>query len=108
MIEQLAQKQLDYYNARDIEGFLSVYADDVEVYDQASGELVYKGIDEMRKRYTRRFQDVKLHARLDNRMILGKQAIDYEYVTSSNNPVKAIAIYLAEETLINKVWFIHE
>lgn len=108
MIEKLAQKQLDCYNNHDLDGFLSCYAENVEIYDQATGALKMSGKAEMSVRYQKRFES-KVHAKLENRMVLGKQAIDYEYVTSiDREPVRAIAIYLEEDNLIAKVWFIHE
>lgn len=108
MIEELAQKQLECYNAHDLEGFLACYSEDVEVYHLKTNELLFKGKKAMRDRYAKRFES-KVHARLENRMILKDQAIDYEYVTSvDSEPKRAIAIYLEEEQVIRKVWFIYE
>lgn len=53
--EILAQKQLNGYNARDIEAFLEPYADDVEIYTFPN-TLRMKGKDEMRKSYDTYFQ----------------------------------------------------
>lgn len=108
MIEYLVQKQLESYNNHDLDSFLACYAADVEVYHLISNDLMFKGREAMIERYKKRFES-KVHARLENRMILNNQAIDYEYVTSNDRePTRAIAIYLEEDGLIKKVWFINE
>ncbi|MDA3842852.1 MAG: amidohydrolase family protein [Candidatus Kapabacteria bacterium] len=108
--EDLAQVQLNAYNAHDIEAFLAVYSDDVEVYNFPN-ELVYTGKDKMRKLYTPYFKEaVGLHCELVNRITCGKYVTDRERVTG--NPrmdvINAVAIYEVDEGLINKIWFIKE
>lgn len=108
--EILAQKQLDYYNAHDLEGFTSVYHDDVEVFKLEDNSLIMKGKEALKERYQVRFQNKKLHAALVNRMVLGDQVIDHEHVTGlvDGEVVKAIAIYKMQDNLIRKVWFLYE
>ena len=61
----MAQRQLDAYNARDIEAFLACYAPDVEVRDFPSGALTMEGREAMRARYGDMFARCPdLHARL--------------------------------------------
>lgn len=105
---QLAQAQLDAYNARDIEAFLLNYAEDCEVYHQATGELMMKGKEQMRARYGSLFKEAKnLHATLVNRMELGGYVIDQEDVIHLNDErVQAIAIYEVKDGLIARVCFI--
>jgi hypothetical protein len=105
----LAQRQLDAYNAKNLEAFLAQYAPDTEVRLLQSGELLMQGHDAMRKRYGELF---KAHPRLDcrlvNRMILGDVAIDEEHLTgyADGREAKAIAIYECRDGLISKVWFV--
>lgn len=103
----LAQQQLNAYNARSIEAFLKPYADNVEVYNFPD-KLQYKGKDEMRKRYSSMFERSKgLHCELVNRIAVGNTVIDHESVTYSQGkePTKAVAIYKIDNGKISKVYF---
>lgn len=103
----LAQQQLDAYNARNIDAFLEPYADDVEVYDFPD-KLQYKGKEEMRKRYSGMFERTKaLHCELVNRIAVGNTVIDHESVTfaADKEPVTAVAIYRIENGKIKQVYF---
>ena len=106
--EDLAQMQLNAYNARDLEAFLSVYHPDVEVYSFPS-TLQYSGRKNMRKIYGEFFNEAKgLHCRLLNRITYENTVIDREYVTGvpRQDAVEAVAIYEIADGFIKKVWFI--
>lgn len=105
--EQLAQKQLDAYNARNIEAFLEPYSDSVEIY-MFPGKLMSKGKEAMRKEYSAMFQQVpNLHCTLVNRIVEGNTVIDHESVSGFGpQPLKAVAIYTIQKGKISKVYFI--
>lgn len=105
--ETLAQRQLNAYNARDIEAFLEPYADDVEIYEMPSQKLLAKGKQQMRKMYAGMFERVKnLHCELRNRIVQGNVVVDHERVTGFGpKPVEAIATYFIEKGKIAKVYF---
>lgn len=103
----LAQRQLDAYNARNIDAFLEPYADDVEVYTFPN-ELRYKGKETMRRQYGAMFERTKaLHCELVNRIAVGNTVIDHERVTiAPDKPViEAVAIYGIENGRIRRVYF---
>ncbi len=103
----LAQRQLNAYNARDIDSFLEPYADDVELYDLPN-KLISKGKDAMRKDYGGFFAKVPaLHCELVNRMVVGNTVVDHERVTvmAGREPTQSIAIYKIENGKIKKVYF---
>lgn len=105
--QDLAQRQLNAYNARDIDAFLEPYADDVELYDLPN-KLIGKGKDAMRKQYAGMFaRTPALHCELVNRMVVGNTVVDHERVTSGpgREPVQAVAIYKIENGKIAKVYF---
>jgi len=107
--EILAQRQLDAYNKQDIEAFLEVYANDVEVRTFPANELTYQGIDLMRARYSALFeQNPNQHAALLSRIVKGNIVIDHEHVTgrTSGEESEAIAMYEIEQGKISKVWFV--
>lgn len=104
----IAQGQLEAYNKQDIGGFLSWYADEVEVYNFPN-ELVYKGKDQMRKVYTTGWaRNPKQKAQVTERITLGNTVVDKEYVTGRANGVTAqvIAIYKIENDKIKQVFFV--
>lgn len=104
--ENLAQRQLNAYNLRDIDAFLEPYAEDVEVY-MFPEKLLYKGKETMRQQYANMFQQVtNLHCELKSRMIQDNIVIDKERVRFGEQIVEAIAIYHIKNEKIQKVYFI--
>lgn len=107
--ESLAQKQLEAYNNQDLEEFLSVYSDTVLIMEFPSNKVVTNGIDEMRVRYRKLFNEhPNNHAELLARIVHGNKVVDHELVTGRvNSDVKrAVAIYEINEEKISKVWFL--
>lgn len=104
--ESLAQKQLEAYNAHNIDAFVEPYADDVEIYGFPD-KLLYKGKETMRKDYGEFFKNTpKLHCELKNRIVQGNTVIDKEYITGAGKTFEAVAIYQIENNKIKKVYFI--
>ncbi len=102
----LAQRQLNAYNLRNIDAFLEPYAEDVEVYTYPD-TLRYKGKETMRKRYSKMFEvAVGLHCELKERIVQGNIVIDKERVTFKDKVVETVAIYHIENNKISKVYFI--
>ena len=107
--ESVVQTQLNAYNARDIDAFLTTYSDDVEVYDFPD-RLRFKGKPAMRARYTRVFGDQSLHATVSKRIAMDNTVIDHEHVRllfpDGPGTLNAVAIYDVREGKIAKVTFI--
>lgn len=107
--EELAQKQLDAYNAQNLEAFLECYSDDVMVMEFPSNAVIYQGIVEMKERYGKMFREnPDNHAKLLSRIIKENIAIDHEHVTGRANGREsfAVAMYEIQGDKINKVWFV--
>lgn len=77
---EVVQRQLDAYNARDLEGWLATYSEDAEQY-LLHGGLLAKGHAAIRKRMEERFTDPSLHARLLHRTSMENVVVDHELVT---------------------------
>ena len=106
----IAQQQANAYNARDLEAFLSFYADDVQAFTFPD-RLMGGGIESMRQNYGRLFEQApRLHVEITNRMHLGNTVIDQELVRgmSAEGPMEAIAIYRITDGLIDQVRFVRE
>lgn len=103
----LVQRQLNAYNARDLEAFIEPYADDVELYDYKTGKLLGKGKEGMRRDYAFFKQVPDLHCEIKARIVQGNIIIDKENVTGFGGPaMQATAIYHIENNKITKVYFI--
>ncbi|MDF1701732.1 MAG: nuclear transport factor 2 family protein [Planctomycetota bacterium] len=108
---EAAQRQLDAYNARDLEAFLACYAVDCTVRAHPSGEVMMQGQDAMRSRYGKLFEEhPDLHCQLLARVVHEVFAIDHEHVEGlrPDEVVHAVAMYEVRDGLIQNVWFLRD
>lgn len=108
---ECAQQQLDAYNNRDIDPFASVYAEDVQLIDLASGSVFCSGRQALRDRYAALFlEHPSLHCELVNRIVCGTWVFDEERVTglTENSTVHATAIYEVSNGVIQRAWFVRD
>jgi len=103
-----AQRQLDAYNARDLERFVAEYTDDVQVFILPDPSPVTVGKAAFAAHYRdNRFNLPDLHAKLLNRMVFGNKVIDQEVVYGvPGAPLDGAAIYEVTPKGISKVWFV--
>jgi len=107
--EGFAQRQLDAYNARDLERFVAQYTDDVLVYRLPGTEPILSGKAAFAEHYRKnRFNLPGLHAEVVNRMVFGNKVIDHERVVTGAGapPMEVAAIYEVTPEGIAKVWFV--
>ena len=103
--------QLEAYNNRDIEGFLSCYHPDVKIED-GEGNILMQGHEGMRVQYSALFDSSPdLHAQLMSRIRIGDYIIDEEDVTGRiaegfPERVHAVAIYRVKDEKIIHVRFL--
>ena len=104
--EAIVQRQLNAYNARNIDAFMDTYADDIELYD-FPGKLSSEGKEEMRKDYADFFKNVNnLYCEIENRIVIGNKIIDKEKVRAGKRTFHAVAVYEVERGKIKRVTFI--
>lgn len=105
--EQVVQKNLDYYNARNIDGFMSLFADDIVFVNFADGQMTLSGLAACRKMYQELFDlSPDLHSRIVKRITFGNTVIDHEFITGrqgSKEPVELVLIYEVRNDLIYRV-----
>jgi hypothetical protein len=105
---EVVRKQLEAYNAKDIDAFMSCWAEDAQFLTFPS-ELLAQGAQEIRERHLVRFMEPNLFGQLISRMNVGNLVVDREVVTRTfpEGPgrVDVIGIYEVEGGKITKAWF---
>src|SRR4051812_26206523 len=105
--ELVVQRQLDAYNARDLQTFVAQYDDDVKVFRPPATEPVLSGRAAFAELYAKeRFNLPGLKAEIVNRMVMGNKVVDHERISGVRaEPFDAIAVYQIIGGLITSVWF---
>lgn len=103
----VVQRQLDAYNAKDVEALVATYADDAELYEHPS-TLLAQGSAALRARFAVRFREPNLHATLLNRVVMGDTVIDHEKVTRTfpegPGTLELVMIYEVKAGRIARAW----
>ena len=101
------QRQLDAYNAHDLERFVAEYADDIQVFRPPAAEAVLSGKQAFAAHYANnRFTLPNLHAEVVNRIVSGDTVVDHERITGlGEGVVEAVAVYKVSDGLISTAWF---
>ena len=106
--EVVIQRQLDAYNAKDLERWLSTYAPSAKQYE-LGGQLLAEGHAQIRARTAQRFNEPDLHAQLIRREVFGNVVVDHEDVTRTfpEGPgcVELVCVYVVENGLIQSASF---
>jgi len=103
----VVQRQLDAFNARDLDALLAIYADDAQMFEHPA-KLLASGTAAFRERYTARLQEPNLHATLLSRTVMGCIVVDHEEVirTFPEGPgkIELVMIYEVQNGRIAKAW----
>lgn len=109
--EIVVQKQLEAYNERDLNKFVSCYNSEIEIFSFSDNAPFITGIESLKKIYGEVFDNSpNLNAIIKTRIIFDNKVIDEEEVTGKKgiDYLKAIAIYEVDSDLISKVNFIRK
>ncbi len=110
-VEEIVQKQLDSYNARDLKSYLDCFAEDIEIFGFPSGEMSYSGKSKLKIMYADIFENSpNLHCNLLNRITFSNKVIDHEMVSGRKGveATEIVAIYEIENGLIAKAHFMRK
>ena len=107
--EVVVQRQLDAYNARDIDALLGIYAADAQMFEHPA-KLLAAGSTALRERFVARFKEPNLYAQLLKRVVMGNTVIDHERVTRTfpegPGTAELLMIYEIQNGKIAKAWVI--
>ena len=108
--ESVVQRQLEAFNARDVDALMATYAADIAMYEHTA-KLLASGATQVRERQAVRFAEPNLHAQLLGRMVMGNIVIDHELVTRTfpegTGRIEMIATYQVNDGRIAKAWFLY-
>jgi hypothetical protein len=102
-----AQKQLEAYNAQDLDTYVSFFAGDC-VVSSLNGTPTETSRDAIRARYAKAFaQFPQNKAELKNRIAVGGTVVDHELVTRApgGEQFEIVAVYTFKDGLISRVDF---
>ncbi|NDY92400.1 nuclear transport factor 2 family protein [Ideonella livida] len=104
----VVQRQLDAYNAKNLEAWLDCYAEDAKQFE-LGGALLAEGHAQIRARTAPRFLEPHLHAHLLRREVMGHVVIDHEDVTRSfpegPGSIELVCVYVVERGKIQSASF---
>ncbi len=105
--EEVVSRQLDAYNAHDLEGFCSWYAEGVELFNLGEAEPYLRSKAALRELYTVKFANPGLKVRIENRIVQGSHVIDQEEVHGAGDRLlHVIVIYEVADDHIARARFI--
>ena len=107
--EDIVQRQVNAYNARNLDVFMDAYAKDARVHLGLDAGAKTLDPAEMRSTYDGLFQKAAgLHVQILKRMVMGDTIVDQERVTwdGAKEPVQGIAIYKVAQGRIAEAWLI--
>ncbi len=101
------ERQLEAYNARDIERFVPCFTEDVLVED-GEGTLLFRGREELRARYGAMFAaSPELACRVVSRLRAGRYVVDEERVVGrGEGELHVIVVYTLRDEAICAVRFL--
>lgn len=103
--EAVVQRQLEAYNARDVDAWLATYAPDAKQYEHPAS-LLASGHEQIRARVLPRFAEPKPHAELLKRTVIGDVVIDHEIVETGSARIELVCIYRICRGLIQSASFV--
>ena len=108
--EAVVQRQLDAYNAHDVDALVGAYAEDAKLFEHPA-TLLATGSSALRERFALRFQEPNLHAKLLRRIVMGPFVVDHELVMRTfpegSGTVELIATYEVKDGRIINAWFLN-
>ena len=107
--EEAVQRQVDAYNARNLNAFMATYAKDACVHKGLDAGAKTLDAGAMRESYGGMFaKTAGLHVQILKRMVMGGTVVDQERVTwdGVKDPVQAVAIYKVDQGLITEAWIL--
>lgn len=104
---EVVQRQVDAYNRRDLDAFVSTYGEGIAIFRMPSTAPMMAGKVQLAEFYaTKRFKLPLLRAEIVNRIVLGNKVVDQERIWGVHDtPLEIVVVYEVIKGLIERVWF---
>jgi hypothetical protein len=104
-VEQVVQSNLEAYNNRDLEQFMSWFSEDVELYSFSEMKLVASGKPAIEKLYKELFEaSPELHSTILKRIVFDKKVIDHESIVGRKGSKDILEIVMIYEVKDGKIF----
>jgi hypothetical protein len=104
-VEQVVQSNLEAYNNRDLEQFMSWFSEDVELYSFSEMKLVASGKPAIKKLYKELFEaSPELHSTILKRIVFDKKVIDHESIVGRKGSKDILEIVMIYEVKDGKIF----
>ncbi len=108
---RVAERQIDAFNRRDLDAFMTLYADDAVVLEFPSGNVIAAGKAAIRERYAGMLRSRTADAppvRVEPRVVDGAFVLDYErWDAPPGQRAHAVWMYEIKHGLIQRAWTVH-
>lgn len=102
--EEIVQKNLNFYNKRDIPGFISLFSDDVKFFNFTDNSMTINGIADCKNFYQNLFdKSPKLYSTILKRITIDNKVIDHESIVGRNGSDDIFEIVLIYEVKDDKI-----
>jgi hypothetical protein len=106
--EIMVDKQVENFNAGDLNGFVSCFSDTVTVCNYPN-TILYKGRAELKKNYGRHMdENLSTNVKLVNRIVMRNFLIDEEIIKENGEEYHQSVVYEVVHGAINSMTFVHE
>ena len=103
--EQTVQANLDSYNQRNIDGFMSSLANDIKTFNFGDESAVLAGHAAVRAMYSDLFDNSPdLHSSILKRIVIGNKVIDHESIVGRNGLTEVLQLVLIYEVRDEKIF----
>ena len=103
--EQIVQRNLEAYNNRDLEKFISWFSEDIELYNFSEMKLVASGKPAIEKLYKELFAaSPNLHSTILKRIVFDNKVIDHERIVGRKGAADVSEIVMIYEVKDGKIF----
>ena len=104
-VEQIVQRNLEAYNNRDLEKFMSWFSEDIELYSFSEMKLVASGKPAIEKLYKELFEaSPNLHSTILKRIVFDNKVIDHESIVGRKGSKEVLEIVMIYEVKDGKIF----
>lgn len=100
--------RMEAYNNHDIDAFIKVYSDDIQIYTYPNVAIGKKGKAHLRSIFEPMFSEGLVSVKIHEQISQGGYVINHETVTYAGKDTKYVSIYEVENGLITNVQFVRE